>query len=394
MNVSIPKIEILFHKILVFNLLIFIVNQAQIPAPTPFDLGRSQDIAARPMALGGSYTAVASDASALYYNAAGLSAVKKHEIAATLERTALFGFDRADGYPTHSPQLVDMRIQSLSYLLPIPTSRGGLTFAFGYSRPRTFSDVLRYQDSLATTRGNYDYEAVGTQNQYRAGMGLDISPDITFGMALGYLGGQESIRVQDSGLVGYLRTYHGLNLEPSLMVKFTPRMRLGLSLVLWEKIMSLQEVYEIKGQRDRQTNYKAENPFQLKIGWSYQGDDFLLAADCRVYSWSQYQYGLEGAPVLEKAGYNDEVLLSLGAEKLIAPLNMLVRGGYTFNTLPETNFSSTYDLSRFSTGVGFLASGSLSIDLAYSYAFWGTAGDGLIMDNHEHRALMTFAYRY
>jgi hypothetical protein len=367
---------------------------AQDSGENRFSLGRMQDIAARPMALGSSYTAVASDASALFYNAAGLSSIKKHEWSATLERSALFGLDRAEGFSLHKPELVDMRIQSLAYVLPIPATRGGLTFAFGYYRPRTFADLIVYDDSLSASRGKYNYAAEGSLEQYRAGFGLDIAPNLTFGLATSYLSGQENIRVEDDGTAGYLRSYRGLNLEPSLMVEFTPRMKVGLSLVVWEKIFNLQEVYEVKGQGNDELNYVVDHPFQAKLGWAYQGNDFLLAADCKLNGWSQYRYGLEGMTALDKTGYKDEVILSLGAEKFITSLNMVLRAGYTWNTLPETNFNSTYDLNRFSAGVGLLASGSLSLDAAYSYAFWGMQGSGLTLDNREHRTLLTFAYRY
>jgi hypothetical protein len=368
--------------------------EAQTSLSNPFDLGRMQDIAARPMALGGSYSAVASDASALFYNAAGLSAVKKHEWSMTMERSALIGLDRAEGYAEHRPELVDMRIQSLAFVLPIPTTRGGLTFGFGYYRPRTFSDLIVYDDSLAATRGKYSYAAEGSMDQYRAGMGLDLSPTLTFGFATSYLYGQENIRVEDNGEVGYVRTFRGLNLEPSLMMALSPQMKVGLSLVLWEKIYNLQEVYAVKGQNEAQTDYAASHPLQAKLGWAYQGKDFLLAADCRLNGWSQYRYGRENVDALEKTGYKDETILSFGAEKFITPLNMVVRAGYTLNTLPETNFQSTYDLNRFSAGIGILATGSMAVDLAYSYAFWGLQGEGLNMNNREHRTLLTFAYRY
>src|SRR6185369_12163689 len=110
-------------------------------ASDPFGLGRAQDINARAMGLGGAYTAVASDGSALYYNAAGLSAVKKHEVGLSLERTVLNGIDRLNAYPSLRLRQEDLRIQSATWLLPVPTARGGPTFALGYSRPRNFADV-------------------------------------------------------------------------------------------------------------------------------------------------------------------------------------------------------------------------------------------------------------
>jgi hypothetical protein len=362
--------------------------------PNPFGLGRAQDISARPMALGGSYSAVASDASALYYNPAGLSAVKKHELSLSLERSVLNGVDRADGYPSTTLRQEDLRIQSLAWLWPIPTSRGGLTFAFGYYRPRTFADVIGYQDGLSAQRGAYAYRADGALGAFRAGMGVDLAPDISFGLAAGYVSGSEEIVVDDSGTVGYLRNYDGLDLEPALMFKLSPRLKLGFSLVLWEKIFNLEEVYEEKGVGNSETNYQARFPFQAKSGLAYQGNSFLLAADARLNGWSQYRYGTRSASTLEKAGYQDELILSAGGEKFIRPANMVLRAGYTLNTLPETSFDPTYDLHRFSVGAGFLFSGALSLDLAYSYSIWGMAGDGLSLDNREHRALATFAYRY
>jgi hypothetical protein len=361
---------------------------------TPFNLGRAQDIAARPMALGGSYTAVASDASALYYNPAGLSAVKKHELSLSLERSVLNGTDRAGGFGSVSQRQEDLRIQSLAWLVPVPTVRGGLTFAFGYYRPRTFNDLISYEDALSKSRGTYAYRAEGSLDNYRIGMGVDIAPDLTFGLAASYVNGSEQIIVRDSGEAGYLRNYNGLNLEPSLMFKFSPRLRAGVSLVLWEKFFNLEEVYEEKGVGNSEENYQVRYPFQFKSGLAYQGDNYLLAADLRLNGFSQYAYGSKDASTLSKAGYKDEMIVSLGGERFIRPANLVLRGGYTLNTLPETAFDPTYNLHRVSAGVGFLFSGSLALDLAYSYSFWGLAGEGVSLDNREHRALMTFAYRY
>lgn len=360
----------------------------------PFGLGRAQDIAARPMAMGGSYTAVASDGSALYYNPAGLSGVRKHELSLSLERSVLLGTGRSGGYPSATLRQEDMRLQSLSWLLPVATDRGGLAFAFGYYRPRTFADVIGYEDGLAAERGAYAYRADGSLGAWRAGMGIDLAPDVTFGLAAGYVSGSEEVIVEDGGTVGWLRNYDGFDLEPSLMLKISPRLKLGVSLVLWEKIFNLEEVYEEKDFGNEEANYQARFPFQAKSGLAWQGNTFLVAADARLNGWSQFRYGRRGDATLDKAGYRDELILSVGGEKFVRPANLVLRGGYALNTLPETSFDPTYDLHRVSVGAGFLFGGALSLDLAYAYSFWGLEGDGLALDNREHRGLATFAYRY
>ncbi len=365
-----------------------------VAADSIFDLGRAQDIAARPMALGGSYTAVATDASALYYNAAGLSSVKKHELSLSLDRTVLQTTDQAGGYPSLSRQAQNMRIQSLEWLLPVPTVRGGLTFAFGYYRPRTFDEIISYDDAKSAANGTYVYKADGNLGNYRMGMGVDIAPDLSFGLALGYVAGTENIHVSDSGEVAELRSYDGLNLEPSLMFKISPRFRAGASLVLWEDIFNLQDVIEKEGEGNSEYKYQVSYPFQVKSGIAYQGNTFLLSADAHWNAFSQYAYGSKSVSTLDKAQYNDEWILSAGAEKFLPEANTVLRAGYTFNTWPETFYATNYDLHRLSAGVGFLFSGSLSLDLAYAYSFWGLGGDGLTLDNREHRAMMTMAFRY
>jgi long-subunit fatty acid transport protein len=360
----------------------------------PFGLGRPQDISARPMGLGGSYTAVAADGSALYYNPAGLAAVKKHELSLSLERTVLAGLDRAQGFPSTRMRQEDMRIQSLSWLLPVPTVRGGLTFAFGYYRPRTFADVIGYEDAYSANRGAYSYRADGALQAWRAGFGVDLAPDITFGLAAGYVSGSEDIVRTDSITDGYQRNYDGIDLEPSLMFKLSPRLKLGVSLVVWEPIFSLEEVYEVKDEGNDENNYRARFPFQAKSGLAYQGDSWLVSADARLNAWSQYQYGPRSSSTLSKAGYQDEMILSVGGEKFIRPANMVLRAGYAYDALPERAFDPTYNLHRLSAGAGFLFSGALSLDFAYSYSVWGWADGSLTLDNREHRALATFSYRY
>lgn len=362
---------------------------------SPLDLGRAQDVAARPMALGGSYTAVASDVSALYYNPAGLSAVKKHEFSLSLEQSSLSTYGHASGYPSQSLNQDVARIQSLGFLLPIPTVRGGLTFAFGFSRPRTFSDLIGYTDSLAATRGAYRYESEGTLNDYRVGMGIDIAPDVTLGLALGYVGGREDIRVSDGGEFGWQRTYHGFHVEPALMFKVTPRLRLGASLVAWETLPDVRETYEEKGVAAGQSSdYQVDMPFQVKLGVAYQGDSYLLAADYKLNDWSAYRWGSDGASALERADFRNEHILSLGAEKFIKPLNTVLRGGYTYNTLPERDYLPAYQIHRLSVGAGFLFSGSFALDAAYTYSVWGLGDPTLYQDDTEQRALVSFSYRY
>jgi long-subunit fatty acid transport protein len=357
------------------------------------DLGNAQEINARAMALGGSYTAIANDFSALYYNAAGLSSVKQHELSFSLNQNKLNNQGQYNGYPSSGMDIQNLGIQSWGYLWPIPTTRGGLTFAMGYVRPRNFADALTFIDPKTKTAGQYWYKSEGYLDQYRFGFGLDIAPDIALGLATSYTTGEQEIQYFDIDNVRMLRSYRGWNFEPSLMVKITPLLKLGLSLVLWD-VALVKDVYEEQNFPNSEDNFTVQNPYQLKLGLAYQGDGYLLSADYKANYWSEYKYGLQDVEILSDAGYKNENIFSLGAERYLRPLNTIIRVGYNYSNLLDQGFTPTYNKHRASAGLGFLLSGSMSIDFGYSYAFWEEQDQTLYIKNQEQRGMITFGYRY
>ena len=357
------------------------------------DLGQAQEINARAMALGGSYTGVANDFSALYYNAAGLSSVKQHELTFSLNQNNLNNQGKYTGFPSSGMDVQNLGIQSLGYLWPIPTTRGGLTFAFGYFRPRNFADALTFIDPQTKTLGQYWYKSEGYLDQYRFGFGLDLSPDVSLGLATSYTSGEQQIQYFDTGNVRMLRSYSGWNLEPSLMIKVTPLFKLGASLVIWDAA-NVKDVYEEQGVKNSEDNFFVQNPYQLKLGLAYQGADFLLSADYKANFWSQYKYALQNVDILNDSGYSNENIYSLGAEKYFKPLNTILRAGYTYSNVLDQGYTPTYNRHRASVGLGFLLSGSVSIDLGYSYAFWEEQDEKIYIKNQEQRGMITFGYRY
>ncbi len=358
------------------------------------NLGAPQEISARAMALGGSYTAVANDFSALYYNAAGLSSVKRHEFSFTLNQTMLSTSSQITGYPKSIIDKQELGIQSIGFLWPLPVTRGGLTFAFGYYSPRNFIDASTYNDAKSITNGQYKYEAEGTVDQYRFGFGLDVAPDVSLGLAVSHTSGEERIQITDSVVSRGVNSYTGWNLEPSLMIKLTPWVKLGASLIVWD-IASVDEHQETQGivtAYDATLNVR--NPYQLKLGLSYQGNDLLVAADYKMNFWEQYRYSMDNVSFQEGAGYRNEYTLSAGVEKYISHWNTVLRGGYSYNNILDYGLTPIYNRHRVSAGIGFLLSGSVNIDLGYSYAFWESQENDLYIEDREQRAMFTLGYRY
>lgn len=369
------------------------IARAQGDAAPRLDLGRYQDIGARAMAMGGSYTGVANDFSALFYNPAGLTAIRKHEAQFTVEGMDLASRGRTGSFPSREGSQDNLAVQSYGLALPVPTERGGLCFALGAFSPRTFYDVLTFEDAFTPQRGAYDYRAEGDLTHYRLGMAIDLSLDATFGFAADYINGDEKIDIRDVPASRYLRSYDGFSLEPALMFKITPHLRLGASLVALERF-TVNETFQQPGQESVQQEYRVHYPLQIKLGLAWQSLRYLIAADYKASNWGGYRLGPHGADFLENPGYRTEHLASVGGEFLLRPWPVMLRAGYAYNTLVGPGLDPTWNIHRVSAGFGFILGGAIDLSAAYSFAFWeGPSGDAY-SENREQRVLATFGYRY
>ena len=142
-----------------------------IPA-IPFTAGHQTAVGARALGLGGAFTAVSDDYSALFYNPAGLGQVRSSQIHASLvnigitDRSTFLGreFSVSDQFT---------KLGSLGAVFSVPTLRGSLVFGIGYHRPIHFENTL---------------EAEGDQE---IGMALDSAQTLPFPVTDSYNGFQE-----------------------------------------------------------------------------------------------------------------------------------------------------------------------------------------------------------
>ena len=100
-------------------------------------------VGARAIGMGGAYTGVASDFSAIYWNPAGLAQAVRGEFSVGLnynnvgDNSTYFG--TADQYTVNATNL-----NSLGLVYPIPVRRGSAVIAFGYDRQSSFAEGLSF----------------------------------------------------------------------------------------------------------------------------------------------------------------------------------------------------------------------------------------------------------
>ncbi len=95
-------------------------------------------IGARALGMGGAYTGIANDYSAIFYNPAGLGQIKRMEFNLGFD---FYQFNSDASYLNTLQSATNSRtaIQSLGFVMPFPTYQGSFVLAFGYNRQANFT---------------------------------------------------------------------------------------------------------------------------------------------------------------------------------------------------------------------------------------------------------------
>ncbi len=351
---------------------------------------------ARALGMGGAYTAVAEDVTAIAYNPAGLAQIRRVElsgglVSASADRT-ITHFSKAEADQS------SLRIDHLALAYPVPTYRGSLVFAGGFHR-NADTDMSVLQQGYAipiegSTPGLFeleDYLREGAVNQWTVAAAMDLSPNISVGASLSYLSGtmDESLTlanyravpteegvVLDFGPDNALdeRVFESAVLRSSDLSGYTgslgmmgylePGIRLGLSLELPRKL-----IYDVNAETRLEDWEKIDTarpfledeitlPLSVNGGVSWGGRGLLLSGGMRWTDYTQIDY--EGKIYAPAAGsgdpdfqrefaYRSVVAVNLGAEYQFASLPLRLRAGFYTEPLPykliaaDTNFEFVPD---------------------------------------------------
>ncbi|MDZ7372744.1 MAG: outer membrane protein transport protein [candidate division KSB1 bacterium] len=411
--------------------------QAQLEEPINL-VGQPMGIGARALGLGGAYVAAADDYTALYWNPAGLALIRKTECNLGLSHTRHRDEATAFGVSV-TDRTNQTRLNAAGLVLPVPTYRGSLVFAFGYHRPRTFDNSFAFRwfnptpNDRVTQQWN-EFED-GYLDVWSAGGAIDVSPDLSVGLSMSRWGGKNSyqwtLREYDSqDLYTFAQGLDEDNIHTSVkayefkvgaLYRLGSLVRLGATLTLprtftfseeWSQNSKTQfdngsqEVY----REDGSWEYQVEFPFVFSAGASLHLLNLMGTGEIEVIDWSQVKYATdppqEGVSRTEAnlaihENYRTTTNLKLGAEFTIPGLGLQLRGGAALVPSPLRNVGSEFDRKYFSLGVGLLLDKQLKVDLSWTRGNWSQKTEKLSEDLRDltervHRDLFmaTVAFRF
>jgi long-subunit fatty acid transport protein len=359
-------------------------------------------VGARAMGMGGAYTAIANDATALVYNPAGLARVKRIEFSGGLTHQRLsnktgdltFVGLQSPGINFNDGRLQsNTRLSSANIVLPVPTYRGGLVFAFGVNRIKSFDKAMKFAFPKDGSSG-IESESGGLY-MWSFGGAVDISPNVSVGGAFNFFSGTDNYSWLYEGSYSddtlsfkykYDDTikdrYTGFNLKLGIRVQPNKFLIVG-GTIESPVTYTINEDWTQTTDEDGNNyydsgspEYKISLPFSLGVGIALDFDNLLLAGDVNYADWTQMEYkrlaDMAEANRMIQDSYTDVLRWHVGAEYLFPTIGTTLRVGYYQNPLPYKSQWIKKDRTYFTAGFGFLIDQVMTLDLAWVHGGWET----------------------
>jgi long-subunit fatty acid transport protein len=244
---------------------------------------------ARTLAMGGNGVVSARDYSALYWNPAGLASLRKTEF---LGEISHLQFSNKATFEQNLNNMTEnyTRLRSIGLAIPLPTTRGSMTLAFGYNYIRDFDDYLFFSGfnrqsnglefELEDENGSYNWykfdrnvyqsEEVtntGGMHQWSFGGAIAMSPNFDLGFSLNFWKGHEEYNLrfyqedENNIYTIYPGDFHSYRLNHNLNTDY--------------KAVSLKVGAMFRPNNAMQIGMAVETPMKFTVRENYSASDAL-----------------------------------------------------------------------------------------------------------------------
>lgn len=385
-------------------------------------------VGARAMGMGGTYIAVANDATALVYNPAGLAQVRRIEFSGGLTHQRLKNrtgfFESTTPHFNNSLLQTNTRFSSGNIVLPVPTYRGSLVLALGVNRIGSFDRTLEYinlQDHNSFTRSES-----GGLYAWSFGGAIDLSPQMSVGGAFNYWSGKyeytllaDSAYDKDHTSWSYqfnddiTDRYSGFNVKIGTLIQPSKIFIVGATIetpitytIKEDWVQVTDSVFytpyynPIHNSDEGNSEYKFTLPFSFGLGISVNLKNIILATDVNYTDWTQMEYKrffqkTDANRIIKKV-YKDVLRWHVGAEYTIPQIGTSFRAGYFQNSFPYKSPWIKSDRHYFTGGFGILIDQVTTVDLAWVHGSWETNdfSTDLASQYTANQIFLSTAYRF
>lgn len=393
----------------IFPIILFLITGTMLQAQSIYPGGQSETgTGGRAFALANNHTALSTGIADLYWNPAALAFSVSREF-----QLSLYGMKLKNESTylkkTTGDDLQRFRVGSAGFSIALPTSRGGITLAGSYSNPIILDDIFRFSgtstDDGIITDLTRSYRVSGNLNYWSVGIGLQVAPNFSVGIATSLISGKgsgesfldkESITASDDTLVDYddysiEGRYIGYDLRAGVFYT-TKIVSAGARLILPQIIRYSDYANGVywNDYIDGTDLYNMYAPYKGAIGVGLTLPFFTVSSELRLTLPFDFLFPVEKIPDNSQAG-EFKTGAGIGIEVPLVIVPIIFRTGYSYDDLdlhpyaydfisrPENTKDFDWsdagqtvkqNLHRISAGVGYTTE-SMSFDLSYGVSTWG-----------------------
>jgi long-chain fatty acid transport protein len=413
----------------------FILTQSLV-ADQEVTVGSDFGVGARAMGMGGAFTGVADDFTALHWNPAGLSHIRRMEVFGGLSHEKINNETEYFGN-TDSTFTSNTRPNSFGMVFPIPTYRGGLAFAFGVNRVQSFdlrTSVKGFNELSVSEDPEFGQLMINEVtdesdgiNSWDFGLAVDVAPNVALGATLSFLSGTYNYNLDlsasdskqlDTKLDGlsYLdeitTDYFGVDGKLGLMAHFDRFARLGLTIAIPLSLTAdeywYQDSYWVyddgtdeSGVDEGTYSYDISRPIKFNAGVALRPiPGATIAADVGYTDWTQTEYSETPSEDVSNedflTDYRSTVKFSVGGEYVIPKSGLVLRAGYMLDPLPYKPVGTEIETERqyITFGIGLIMDGAFTIDAAYVKGFSKVNSDNVSKKLDSNQIFLSAGTRF
>lgn len=329
---------------------------------------------AKARGMGGAFMGVADDVTAVFWNPAGISQIKKTEFAMEFKNTLNKGTSKANGINyefDHSYGSIDF----VSFAYPFKFSDKNSAFAVAYQR---LADLYSLEENQS-----YRYESRGGLDAITTAIGINLNPQISLGLSVNFiLNGMDQTLLDkaNSSWVENSTSFSGVNFNLGTMYHYRDRFNLGFVLKTPFDLTQREKIEGAYGISLPEGKGKLSMPLIFGIGSSFEATEKLTLAldfESKRYSKSEqvkpswlYHQNLslaDQADTTYNLGWKDCNQIRLGAEYLWSTdLGTIpLRAGYRNEPRVYSDVSGDQIVGNvFCLGLGLVLD-KISFDMAY-----------------------------